>query len=297
MPTKSRNRRSPKKLARRMKPTRRLSRRKGSGKKGSARARIPKKLRGGVTRRRLSQLTQQELSTALRLLPADVVKQIGKRHPLLIPPLCPLRNLRPRHHAGRRSDGRSADRQGIVGKTQPRDQAALGSLRELSRPYGRGTHRRVGPRRGCATATATAAASPAAAPAAAAAALRPARRADQDRAGGGGDAPRQEDGGPGHPRPVEGPVAVATEAAAGSADSLGRPQRGGAMAPRGRGRGRRPNGAVPPVNWLACLRGRVNSLLVSTRWGGDGGERGANLRAALRPSSSACGSPPRRTPD
>ena len=86
MPTKSRNRRSPKKLARRMKPTRRLSRRKGSGKKGSARARIPKKLRGGVTRRRLSQLTQQELSTALQLLPADVVKQIGKRHPLLIPP-------------------------------------------------------------------------------------------------------------------------------------------------------------------------------------------------------------------
>ena len=61
-------------------------RRKGSGKKGSARARIPKKLRGGVTRRRLSQLTQQELSTALQLLPADVVKQIGKRHPLLIPP-------------------------------------------------------------------------------------------------------------------------------------------------------------------------------------------------------------------
>ena len=86
MPTKSRNRRSPKKLARRMKPTRRLSRRKGSGKKGSARARIPKKLRGGVTRRRLSQLTQQELFTALQLLPADVVKQIGKRHPLLIPP-------------------------------------------------------------------------------------------------------------------------------------------------------------------------------------------------------------------
>ena len=76
MPTKSRNCRSPKKLARRMKPTRRLSRRKGSGKKGSARARIPKKLRGGVTRRRLSQLTQQELFTALRLLPADVVKEL-----------------------------------------------------------------------------------------------------------------------------------------------------------------------------------------------------------------------------
>ena len=69
-----------------MKPTRRLSRRKGSGKKGSARARNSKKLRGGVTRRRLSQLTQQELLTAVRLLPADVVKQIGKRHPLLIPP-------------------------------------------------------------------------------------------------------------------------------------------------------------------------------------------------------------------
>ena len=34
MPTKSRNRRSPKRLARRMKPTRHLSRRKGSGKKG-----------------------------------------------------------------------------------------------------------------------------------------------------------------------------------------------------------------------------------------------------------------------
>ena len=63
------------------KTTRHLSRR-----KGSARARNPKKLRGGVTRRRLSQLTQQELFTALQLLPADVVKQIGKRHPLLIPP-------------------------------------------------------------------------------------------------------------------------------------------------------------------------------------------------------------------
>ena len=86
MPSKSRNRRSPKKLARRMKPTRHLSRRKGSRKKGSARARNPKRMRGGVTRRRLSQLTQQELFTALRLLPADVVKQIGKRHPLLIPP-------------------------------------------------------------------------------------------------------------------------------------------------------------------------------------------------------------------
>ena len=86
MPSKSRNRRSPKRLARRMKPTRHLSRRKVSRKKGSARARNPKKLRGGVTRRRLSQLTQQELSTALQLLPADVVKQIGKRHPLLIPP-------------------------------------------------------------------------------------------------------------------------------------------------------------------------------------------------------------------
>jgi surface protein len=87
-------------LARRIKTTRHLSRRKGSGKKGSARARNPKKMRGGVTRRRLSQLTQQdgvtrrrlsqltqqELSTALQLLPADVVKQIGKRHPLLIPP-------------------------------------------------------------------------------------------------------------------------------------------------------------------------------------------------------------------
>ena len=87
MPTKSRNRRSPKSLARRMKPTRSsLSRRKGSGKKGSARARIPKKLRGGVTRRRLSQLTQQELFAALEELPADIVKQIAKRHPLLIPP-------------------------------------------------------------------------------------------------------------------------------------------------------------------------------------------------------------------
>ena len=86
MPTKSRNRRSPKKLARRMKPTRRLSRMKGSGKKGSARARTTKKLRGGVTRKRLSQLTQQELLTALEELPADVVKQIGERHPLLIPP-------------------------------------------------------------------------------------------------------------------------------------------------------------------------------------------------------------------
>ena len=70
-----------------MKPTRHLSRRKGSGKKGSARARNSKKMHGGVTtRRRLSQLTQQELLTAVRLLPADVVKQIAKRHPLLIPP-------------------------------------------------------------------------------------------------------------------------------------------------------------------------------------------------------------------
>ena len=69
-----------------MKPTRHLSRRKGSGKKGSARARTTKKLRGGVTRKRLSQLTQQELLTALEELPADVVKQIAKRHPLLIPP-------------------------------------------------------------------------------------------------------------------------------------------------------------------------------------------------------------------
>ena len=86
MPTKSRNRRSPKRLARRMKPTRHLSRRKGSKKKGSARARNPKKMRGGVTRKRLSQLTQQELLTALEELPADVFKQIGKRHPLLIPP-------------------------------------------------------------------------------------------------------------------------------------------------------------------------------------------------------------------
>ena len=65
MPTKSRNRRSPKKLARRMssKTTRHLSRR-----KGSARARNPKKLRGGVTRRRLSQLTQQELFAVLEEL-------------------------------------------------------------------------------------------------------------------------------------------------------------------------------------------------------------------------------------
>ena len=43
-------------------------------------------MRGGVTRRRLSQLTQQELFAALEELPADVVKQIAKRHPLLIPP-------------------------------------------------------------------------------------------------------------------------------------------------------------------------------------------------------------------
>ena len=69
-----------------MKTTHHLSRRKGSGKKGSARARNPKKMRGGVTRKRLSQLTQQELFTALEELPADVVKKIGKRHPLLIPP-------------------------------------------------------------------------------------------------------------------------------------------------------------------------------------------------------------------
>ena len=81
MPSKSRNRRSPKRLARRMKP-----RKKGSGKKCSARARNSKKMRGGVTRKRLSQLTQQELFAALEELPADVVKQIAKRHPLLIPP-------------------------------------------------------------------------------------------------------------------------------------------------------------------------------------------------------------------
>jgi len=75
---------------RRMKPTRHLSRRKSSKKKGSARARNPKKMRGGVTRKRLSQLTQQELLTALEKLPADVVKQIGKRHPLLISPFTNL---------------------------------------------------------------------------------------------------------------------------------------------------------------------------------------------------------------
>ena len=73
-----------------MKPTRHLSRRKSSKKKGSARARNPKKMRGGVTRKRLSQLTQQELLTALEELPADVVKQIGKRHPLLISPFTNL---------------------------------------------------------------------------------------------------------------------------------------------------------------------------------------------------------------
>ena len=71
MPTKSRNRRSPKSLARRMKPTRHLSRR-----KGSARARNTKKLRGGVTRRRLSQLTQQELLTAVRLSPSCTLKNL-----------------------------------------------------------------------------------------------------------------------------------------------------------------------------------------------------------------------------
>jgi surface protein len=86
MPSKSRNRRSPKKLARRMKTTPHLSRMKGSGKKGSARARNSKKMRGGFTRKRLSQLTQQELFAALEELPADVVKQIAKMHPLLIPP-------------------------------------------------------------------------------------------------------------------------------------------------------------------------------------------------------------------
>ena len=86
MPTKSRNRRSPKRSARRMKTTRHLSRKKGS-------ARNPKRMRGGVTRRRKQsqtrqqpQLTQQQLLTALRRLPSDVVMQIGKRHPLLIPP-------------------------------------------------------------------------------------------------------------------------------------------------------------------------------------------------------------------
>ena len=57
-----------------------------SAEKHSQRARNPKKMRGGVTRKRLSQLTQQELLTALEELPADVVKQIGERHPLLIPP-------------------------------------------------------------------------------------------------------------------------------------------------------------------------------------------------------------------
>ena len=64
---------------------RHLSTRKGS-RKSSARARNSNRMRGGVTRRRLSQLTQQELFAALQLLPADVFKQIGKRHPLLIPP-------------------------------------------------------------------------------------------------------------------------------------------------------------------------------------------------------------------
>ena len=53
----------------------------------AARARNPKKLRGGfTTRKRLSQLTQQELFAALEELPADVVNRIAKRHPLLIPP-------------------------------------------------------------------------------------------------------------------------------------------------------------------------------------------------------------------
>ena len=53
----------------------------------AARARNPKKQRGGfTTRKRLSQLTQQELFAALEELPADVVKQIAKMHPLLIPP-------------------------------------------------------------------------------------------------------------------------------------------------------------------------------------------------------------------
>ncbi len=59
-----------------MKPTRHLSRRKGSGKKGSARARTTKKLRGGVTRKRLSQLTQQELLTALEELPVLTAQEL-----------------------------------------------------------------------------------------------------------------------------------------------------------------------------------------------------------------------------
>ena len=117
MPTKSRNRRSPKKLARRMKPTRRLSRRKGSGKKGSARARNPKKMRGGVTRKRLSQLTQQELFTALEELPADVVKKIGKRHPLLIPPFtnATLRRAVQDYLAGGARKQRIRDKYGDIG--------------------------------------------------------------------------------------------------------------------------------------------------------------------------------------
>ena len=54
----------------------------------AARARNSNRMRGGfTTRKRLSQLTQQELFAALEELPADVVKKIGKRHPLLIPPL------------------------------------------------------------------------------------------------------------------------------------------------------------------------------------------------------------------
>ena len=111
-----RNRRSPKRLARRMKPPRLLSRRKGSGKKGSARARNPKKLRGGVTRRRLSQLTQQELLTAVRLLPADVVKQIGKRHPLLIPPFTndTLRRAVKDYLAGGARKQRIRDKYGVL---------------------------------------------------------------------------------------------------------------------------------------------------------------------------------------
>ena len=80
MPTKSRNHRSPKRLARRMKTTRRLSRKKDSTRRASHTM-----MRGGATQRR-RQPTQQELRTALEHLPPNVIREIGKYHRQLIPP-------------------------------------------------------------------------------------------------------------------------------------------------------------------------------------------------------------------
>ena len=180
MPTKSRNRRSPKKLARRMSPktTRHLSTRKGSRKAvpaappiapppvatmtgnqprsrfstlqtglqelgipllpPAARARNPKKLRGGfTTRKRLSQLTQQELLTAVGELPADVVKQIGKRHPLLIPPFTndTLRRAVQDYLAGGARKERIVDKYGEISNWDTSRVTNMGNMFERERSF------------------------------------------------------------------------------------------------------------------------------------------------------------------